>query len=262
MLQFKKKLEFYHQGLISFEDLDAAGVIKNDKQLRQMDFWLHDRGLYANREEIRQFLAKLSYPLYFLDFESMMPAIPVCVGIHPFAQIPFQYSLHYIECDDGELQHREFLGESGKDPRRALAESLCRDIPADACVTSISHFKSDRLKELAEAFPDLAEHLLAIKDHIVDLLIPFQKGWYYKKEIGGSFSIKSILPAICPDDPELDYHELEGVHNGTEAMTVFPEIQYMEPEEQQKARQNLLAYCKLDTLAMVKVWEELRRVAE
>ena len=110
--------------------------------------------------------------------------------------------------------------------------------------------------------PDLKEHLHTVADHVVDLLVPFQSGWYYKKEIGGSFSIKSVLPAICPDDPELDYHELEGVHNGTEAMSIYPEIQYMPPEEQEKARRNLLAYCKLDTLAMVKVWEELKRAAE
>ena len=82
---------------------------------------------------------------------------------------------------------------------------------------------------------------------------------YYNKEMGGSFSIKSVLPAICPGDPELDYHGLEGVHNGSEAMSVFPRIQSMPPEEQAKARENLLAYCRLDTLAMVKVWEALKK---
>jgi hypothetical protein len=97
----------------------------------------------------------------------------------------------------------------------------------------------------------------------VDLLKKEEDGWaiYYRREIGGSFSIKSVLPAICPNDPELDYHELEGVHNGSEAMSIFPEIQFMEPEKQERARKNLLAYCKLDTLAMVKVWEELKKAA-
>jgi hypothetical protein len=185
------------------------------------------------------------------------------VGTRPFAQIPFQYSLHYIEREGGELLHKEFLAESGTDPRREIALALCRDIPADACVTAYNkRFECSRLHELAETFPDLSEHLLAIEGHIVDLLDPFQKGWYYKREIGGSFSIKSVLPAICPDDPELDYHGLDGVHNGTEAMSVYPEIRYMPPEEQEKARQNLLAYCRLDTLAMVKVWEELKRAAK
>ena len=80
--------------------------------------------------------------------------------------------------------------------------------------------------------------------------------------MGGSFSIKSVLPAIFPDDPELDYHNLEGVHNGGEAMTIYPKIQFMAPEEQKAARPNLLKYCELDTYAMVKVWEALVLAAE
>lgn len=259
----KKMIEYYRHGLVSFEDLEKAKVIKNDKQQRQMDYWLRDRGVWVDREPLRDFLSKLTYPLYFLDFETMQPAVPFCVGTHPFAQIPFQYSLHYILSEGGKLLHKEYLAESGTDPRRGIAEALCRDIPADACVTAYNkQFECGRLRELAAAFPDLSEHLLAIEGNIMDLLEPFQKGWYYRKEIGGSFSIKKVLPAICPDDPELDYHELEGIHNGAEAMSVFPEIQYMAPEEQEKARRNLLAYCKLDTLAMVKVWEELKRAAE
>ena len=107
-------------------------------------------------------------------------------------------------------------------------------------------------------FPDLSEHLLNIKDHIVDLLVPFQKGNYYVKEMGGSFSIKSVLPALFPGDKSLDYHNLdELVQNGGDAMNIFPKIKDMQPEEQKKAREALLEYCKLDTLAMVKVWEKL-----
>lgn len=260
-MQKKKMIELYRQGLVSFPDLERAGVIKNATQKRQIDFALHERGVYADKDEIRGFLAGLSYPLYFLDFETMQPAIPFCVGTHPYAQIPFQYSLHYVEQEGGELKHAEFLAESGTDPRRAIAEALCRDIPAEACVTAFNKaFECTRLKELAAAFPDLSEHLLAIEGHIVDLLTPFQKGWYYRREIGGSYSIKSVLPAICPNDPELDYHGLEEVHNGSEAMSIFPEMQFMPPEEKERARKNLLAYCRLDTLAMVKVWEELKKI--
>lgn len=79
--------------------------------------------------------------------------------------------------------------------------------------------------------------------------------------MGNSFSIKSVLPAIFPSDPELDYHNLDGVHNGSEAMDIFPKIKDMSPEEQLTARNNLLKYCELDTYAMVKVWEELVRVS-
>ncbi len=100
--------------------------------------------------------------------------------------------------------------------------------------------------------------LLNIESNIKDLLTPFQSGWYYKREMGGSFSIKSVLPALFPDDPALNYHNLEGVHNGSEAMDLFPQIQFMEPAEKETARRNLLKYCELDTLAMVKVWEKLK----
>ncbi len=259
----KKMVEYYRQGLVSYEDLEEAGVIKNATQLRQMDYWLRDKGIHAEKEKLREFLSSLTYPLYFLDFETMGLAVPIYVGTKPFEQVPFQYSLHCIEEEGGELKHREFLAESGPDPRRAVAEAICRDIPADACVTAFhKSTECGILQKLADQFPDLADHLNAVASHVVDLLVPFQSGWYYRKEIGGSFSIKSILPAICPDDPELDYHELDDIHNGTEAMNMYPKMKDMVPEEREKIRRSLLAYCKLDTLAMVKVWEELKRAAE
>ena len=123
-------------------------------------------------------------------------------------------------------------------------------------------FECGRIKELAEEFPDLASHLFNIKNNIKDLLVPFQKGAYYTKAMKGSFSIKSVLPAIFPDDPSLDYHNLEEIHNGSEAMTVFPLIKDMPPKEQERTRKNLLKYCELDTFAMVKIWQELLRVAK
>lgn len=262
-LPFKKKLEYYHEQLISYQELMASSKIKNEKQLRQIQFALEDRGTYIDVDGIRSFLDTLSYPIYFLDFETMQPVIPEFVGTKPYQQIPFQYSLHYIEEEGGELQHKEFLAESGADPRRSLAERLCADIPMDVCVTAYNKgFECGRIQELADIFPDLAEHLLNIKSNIKDLLTPFQSGYYYNRAMGGSFSIKSVLPAIYPDDPALDYHNLDGVHNGSEAMDIFPQIQYMLPDEQVKARQNLLKYCELDTYAMVKVWEELERVVE
>ena len=262
-LPFKKQIEYYRKGWISYRDLLLNTPIKNDKQLRQIEYGLADKGTYADKAAIAAFLEKLTYPLYFLDFETMQPVIPQFVGTSPYTQIPFQYSLHYIEKKGGELQHTEFLAESGTDPRRALAERLCKDIPMNACVTAYTKaFECTRIRELATAFPDLAEHLLNIRDNIVDLLVPFQSGWYYNREMGGSFSIKSVLPAIFPNDPELDYHSLEGIHNGTEAMTIFPKIKDMRPEEREKARHDLLKYCELDTYAMVKVWEELVSVAK
>lgn len=258
----KKKFAYYRSGLADYGDLCRSAKL-NEKQLRQVQFALSDCPPHIDKKQIRSFLSTLSYPLYFLDFETMQLAVPQYPGTKPYQQIPFQYSLHYIEAPGAQLKHREFLGQSGTDPRRAIAESLCRDIPENVCVTAYNKsFECGRIQELADSFPDLSEHLLNIKDHVQDLLIPFQSGWYYNRAMGGSFSIKSVLPALYPNDPELDYHNLEGVHNGGEAMNIFPRIQNMPPEEQQIARQNLLAYCQLDTYAMVKVWQALVEAAK
>lgn len=262
-MPYKKKLEHYRRGNVTYHELLMHGNITNEKQLRQMLHYVSDQEACIDKDSIRDFMATLSYPIYFLDFETMQPIIPLYIGTKPYAQIPFQYSLHYIESEGGELKHKEFLAESGVDPRRTLAEKLCEDIPMNTCVTAYNKaFECTRLKELAEAFPDLAEHLLNISDNIKDLLVPFQSGYYYIKAMGGSFSIKSVLPALFPNDPELDYHNLEGVHNGGEAMSLFPKIKDLPPQEQEIARNNLLKYCELDTYAMVKVWEELKRVIE
>ena len=154
-------------------------------------------------------------------------------------------------------------------------------------------FECGRIKELADLYPDLLDHLLNIREHIVDLIDPFRAGDYYVPAMGGSFSIKSVLPALFPNDPELDYHNLsELCQNGGDAMTIFPkltELQKRLPEqgvqemedgrlvlsdtlmklsdivaivqEINTSREALLKYCKLDTWAMVKVWERLKEVA-
>lgn len=260
-LNFSKKIEYYNRGIISFDDLEKTGWFLGDIRNRQIEYALHDKGVYVDKENIKKFLDTLSYPLYFLDFETQQPIIPLYKGTRPYQQIPFQYSLHYIENKGGELKHKEFLGISGEDPRRGLAEALCNDIPAGACVLAYNKsFECGRIGELAEIFPDLQKHLYSIEFSIKDLLDPFRYGYYYKKEMGGSFSIKSVLPAMFPDDPTLNYHNLDGVHNGGEAMSIFPKIKDMPLKEQEVARHNLLKYCELDTFAMVKIWQELERL--
>ena len=139
-----------------------------------------------------------------------------------------------------------------------LAKQLVNDIPTDACVLAYNKgFECGRIKELATLFPDLADSLMKIRANIKDLIDPFHDGYYYNKAIGNSFSIKSVLPAMFPNDPELDYHNLEGVHNGGEAMTLFPKIKDLPLDEQAIARKNLLKYCELDTYAMVKIFLKL-----
>lgn len=222
---------------------------------------LFDYPPYIDVDSIRGFMKNLSYPLYFLDFESFQPAILLFDNSRPYEQIVFQYSLHYVEHEGGELKHTEFLAYPGSDPRRALAEQLCADIPLDVCTTAYSMgFEKGRIRGLAELYPDLREHLMNIHDHIQDLMIPFQKKWYYCCAMQGSYSIKYVLPALFPDDPTLDYHNLDGVHNGGEASEMFAKMATMQPKELETARGQLLKYCGLDTFAMVKVWEKLKEI--
>ena len=274
---FKKKLDCYHQGLVKFEDLRSKNI--GPIQNMQIEAALTGKE-FINPEGIRKFLEKLTYPLYFLDFETMQDAIPQYDGAKVYAQITFQYSLHIKEMPDRirvtdgprplrmkvgkHAIHKEYLAPSdGSDPRRALAEQLCKDIPKDACTLAYNKmFECGRIRELASLYPDLSDHLLNIADHIVDLIDPFRAGDYYVPAMGGSFSIKSVLPALFPDDSELNYHNLdERCQNGGNAMTLFPRIKDMPAEEAAASREALLRYCELDTWAMVKVWEKLKEKA-
>jgi hypothetical protein len=121
-------------------------------------------------------------------------------------------------------------------------------------------FEKGRIKELAEQYPDLSAHLMSLHDNMIDLALPLQSGAYYCRAMKGSYSIKSVLPALCPGDPELDYHALNLIHNGSEAMEAFASLPDKQPEEIAEIRAALLAYCRLDTLAMVKVLEKLYEI--
>jgi CRISPR/Cas system-associated exonuclease Cas4 (RecB family) len=253
-----KKDEAYNSGYVSFEGVLNSSAKLSEHQLLQVKTVVNNLPPHIEPYSIHQFLNGLSYPLYHLDFETIQPTVPPWNGIKPYQQIPFQYSLHIQGKPCAEPVHREFLAKEGEDPRRAVAERLCADIPKNVCVLAFNAgFEKGRLKELAGAFPDLSAHLLNIRDNVKDLADPFSKGYYYCREMGGSYSIKVVLPALCGGDPELDYHALDLIHNGSEAMNAFLDLHKRPPEEIAKVRAALLAYCRLDTLAMVKVLEKL-----
>jgi hypothetical protein len=206
---------------------------------------------------IKSFLETISYPIYHLDFETFQQAIPEFKGISPFQQIPFQYSLH-VQYKDDSLEHFEFLADEGKDPRYELAKRLVKDIPTDVTVLAYNMgFEKGVIRKLANIYDDLSYHLMCIHDNIQDLMTPFQKKYYYTPAMKGSYSIKSVLPALIPE-MEKAYKELDLVHNGGEAMQAFANLSKMKDKEQIQAyRKALLEYCYLDTLAMVKIIDKL-----
>ena len=261
-VQPQTKMKYYNAGIVSFRDLQEAGKLK-DKPKMQVEYELCDMEDYSEKDNIRNFLKELTYPLYFLDFEAFQPAIPLYDDSFPYEQIPFQYSLHYMKRKNGKLYHKEFLAYPYEDPRRAVAESLCAEIPEDVCVLAYNmSYEKGRIKRMADLYPDLCDHLMSIHDNIKDLMIPFQKRWYYSRGMQGSYSIKYVLPALYPNDPELDYHSLEGVHNGQEASETFSRMMNMEKAELEEYRRYLLKYCELDTYAMVRVLQRLQEAVK
>lgn len=267
-MRLNKKLKLYKKGIISFDQLLESGEKLSDTALLQVVTQVYNRPPSIDKDSICSFLDTLSYPLYFLDFETFQEAIPPYTGLRPYMQIPFQYSLHIQESPGAVPEHREFLAEEGTDPRQSFAKRLCADIPKNVCVLAYNmSFEKGCIKGLAnflaEFSPYLSSHLMSIHNNIKDLMRPFKSRAYYCGELDGSYSIKKVLPALCPKDPELDYNTLDLIHNGSDAQVAYSQLinkSEQSLEEQQRLRAALLAYCRLDTLAMVKILEKLQEV--
>lgn len=255
-----KKFEKYYKGKYTFQDLQYENL--NEKYLEQIDFELNNRKPKIEVEPIKELLSTLKYPLYFIDFETFQLAIPEYDGTKPYQQLPFQYSLHIVEKEGASLQHKEFLAEiDDKNFLRHFAESMINDIPENGSVIVYNqNFEHSRINELAIMFPDLEKELKRINSNMVDFLPPFKQRHFYMKEMRGSASIKQVLPALYPNEQDLDYHNLPVVHNGSEASETFLSLKGKTKEKQTELRKGLLVYCELDTYAMVKIWEKLKEV--
>ncbi len=258
-LQSKKKFEYYRKGILHFHQIPDLSLFSYGQKI-QIKSELDQKEM-VNYEAIKSFLKTLTYPIYHLDFETFQQAIPEWKGISPYIQIPFQYSLH-IQYEDGTVEHKEFLADEKYDPREILARRLIEDIPSDVTVLAYNmSFEKGVIRKLSQQFPDLHVKLMGIHDAIKDLMSPFQNKDYYHPKMQGSYSIKYILPALVPEMGQA-YKDLKLVHHGGEAMQTFANMPYMDEENRQNYRKALLAYCKLDTLAMIKVLEKLKECAK
>jgi len=255
-LRIDKKFELYKDGILHTTDIEDISSYSIAQQVQiSAD---KEQESIVNKEAIKEFLDTLIYPLYHLDFETFQQAIPQWEGIRPYMQIPFQYSLH-IEEKDGTIHHKEFLAKEGIDPRYQLAKKLINDIPTYVTVLAYNMgFEKGVIRKLAEIYPEFNHKLMAIHDNIKDLMTPFANKDYYVPSMQGSYSIKKVLPALVPE-MEKAYKNLEYIQNGGDAMDTYPKLHLLDDtEEVEKLRNALLEYCKLDTLAMVKVLEKLK----
>jgi hypothetical protein len=197
-----------------------------------------------------EILTALPYPRYYLDFETIAPAVPIWAGTRPYAAVPVQWSCH-IEQDGGELQHEEFLDLSGLPPMRALAEAMISCLKTSGPVLMYTSYEKGVINGLIESFPDLEEPLQGIVDRLVDLH-PIVKAHYYHPQMLGSWSIKAVLPAIAPG---MSYATLEGINEGTGASDGYLEAinPGTDPARKRALEKQLLRYCRFDTEAMVEI---------
>lgn len=213
----------------------------------------------ANREiqmkQLSAFIGKLIYPLYFFDFEAVQYAVPHFDRSSPFQQIPFQYSLHVQESPGAELQHKSFLGDGVTDPREQIMQHLLIDLgKRGSIITWNKTFEATCIRHLAIDFPEYEEPLEQLLPRMDDLMLPFTKQWITLPEAEGKSSLKVMLPLLCP---ELSYATL-GIQEGTMASYTYASLHAQDEETRRKQRGQLLAYCHMDTLAMVKIMETIR----
>ena len=147
-----KKYDLYRSGIIKLEDIpDDAGLSKNAKL--QVDVYKSKKDL-IDKKAIKEFLSDLNYPIYFMDFESFQPAVPMFDNSRPYQQIPFQYSLHFKKNKKSKVEHFEFLADTGTEPRIKFIENLLRDTKGEGDILAYNKsFEILRLKEIADAFP-------------------------------------------------------------------------------------------------------------
>lgn len=256
---WKERFDLYNSGILAYGDIPDDHALTHIQRL-QVDSSVSNEAI-VNKEVIRDFLDTLEYPISFLDFETFTEAVPRFDNQRPYMQMAFQYSLHVLDAM-GELSHAEYLGDELIDPRREVSERLLEALPESGSIMAYNQsFEISRIRELAGLFPDLAGELLALVDRFVDLMVPFRNLGYYHPDFNGSFSIKAVLPALFPDAPELDYKKLE-IQDGGMAMDTFANLHKIEDSgRREQIRNSLTAYCRLDTLAMVRILDKLRELA-
>lgn len=248
-----KKFELYYQGFLKLDEIPEGFTLSAGQQL-QIKSTL-GQVVHIDKAALRNWLGSLQYPLLFMDFECFQPAVPLYEGSRAFQQVPFQFSVHRIREQGATLEHASFIGDPMPDPRLDFLEALLKATAGTGTVLAYNQsFEISRLKDLAMQFPEYQEPIADLIKRIRDLMEPFQQKWYYAPGMHGSYSIKMVLPALVPD---LSYAGM-AIADGQAASYAFESLMYEQDEEKRaKIKSDLLAYCNLDTEAMVRVWETL-----
>lgn len=254
-LTFKAKIELYSHGIITYEDILEKKPKLNEMRMNEIRCAVNKTDMPHQLDKIRKFLGDFKFPLNFLDFETYQNPVPEFDDEKPFIQIPFQYSLHILY-EDGKLEHKEFIAPVGSNARMEVMKKLYVDLSENdgSIIAYNASFEKTVIKNTAELFPLKYGKIMDLRKRFIDLMIPFQNQWIYLNAFKGSYSIKYVLPALFPDDEELNYQNLDTIQNGTAAMKVYQKIKEYDKETQEKMFERLFKYCGLDTYAMVKIY--------
>jgi hypothetical protein len=250
-LHHKKLKRLSDEGIVNLADL-PEDIGLNERQERAKDSALS--GNRVVESDLAAALAGIQWPCFYLDFETVATVLPLYEGHGCHQQVLTQFSIHRRDDIASDLVHSEYLADPCRDCQREVAEALVQALEATGSVIVYSSFEKTRIAALRDSLPDLAEPLQRILDRLVDLYPLITDNIYYP-EFKGSFSIKTVLPALVP---ELSYAGLD-VRNGDTAIARFARMARGEitGESAIETRRQLLEYCKLDTLAMVRLHEAL-----
>lgn len=252
-----KDWELYRRGILLLKNIPEEEPLTAAQQ-RQVEGAKHGT-VHIDRPALRHWLDGLRYPLHHLDFETFMPAVPLFDGTRPYQQLPFQYSMHVQAHPGASPVHHEFLATAEGDPRPALVEHLLADVGEHGDILAYNaSFEIARLKELALDLPQHGSSLEALIARIKDLNTPFKAGWYVVPAMNGRTSIKVVLPALVPG---LRYDDLAVQEGGTASLRFTELVTGRYAGDVSQLRHDLLAYCRMDTLAMVEVLGVLQNVA-
>lgn len=254
-----KKLfyDWIDRGIYALEDIDNPEALTGSKKA-QYDAYMAGKPL-IDHEAIKKTLDELAFPIYFFDYEGYSSAIPRFSGFGAYEQVPFQYSLHILH-KDGEMEHKEFLiTEPAKDLTLPLIERMREDFGDIGSVISwYKSYESQRNNKLAELHPNHADFLESLNDRMFDLMTIFSENLYVDARFKGSASIKNVLPVLVP---ELTYKVLN-VQKGDQAVERWEKMINLNTpkEEKEQIAKDLLEYCALDTMAMVKIYAFLKQL--
>jgi hypothetical protein len=254
----KKAQKLLDEGILAIKDIPLSFELNDKNKIQQ--WCVKNQKPHINKKGIQDFIKKLKYPLYFLDFETFQTTIPIFDNQRPYQHIPFQFSLHVIKDKKSKPEHFEFLAEGKEDPRKKILGELKKVLGTKGSViVYYQSFEKGRLEELGELFPKEKKWVKGVLARIVDLIEPFQKFDYYDCKQQGSCSIKDVLPALTGKS----YEGMDIINGGDASLQYFYSVYGLNgkeasEEEVRKIRDGLLKYCNLDTQAMIDILDKLR----